>query len=555
MVKLKVGLVLLAVAAVAMPAGAATISGKVLDASGKPMEGVTVSAFDPEREMSVSVFSQADGSFSIDGLRDTTFNVRGRLIGDLDQWQNDVKAGAKGLTLKMEAAKGEALEAQRTADNLFGMMKWEDEADKANFKMSCGYCHQIGTIGFRSPEEPVDWETMITRMDGFGGLYKHTQDTIVNRIVNTYTADAMKEWPAFVPPPAPHGKETKAKITEWDVGRQDACMIHDLELGKDGKMAYAVDMTNDAIYSLNTETGEREVISFPGGKDPNTDTNPRLGPHSIDRYDDGNFWITLALSGQMSKYDVKTGEFTIVSSAPAPRPRGAYPHTLRVQTDLTKDPKGRVWYTDAGSDVFSLDPTTNEVVQYKLPTADQAVGGGRGESRGRTPYGISISPVDGKVWYTKLNGNRLGVIDPNLPPDEAVKEYVPPFRGPRRHEVGPHGMVWVPGFADGVIGKFNPTTEEWDVIDLPDAMNQIPYGLSVNQKTGEVWICGTMNDSVIRLDPKTKELTEFRMPSRVTYTREVEFGDDGSVWVCNSNYPVRHTERGRGSIIKIEVTD
>ena len=45
------------------------------------------------------------------------------------------------------------------------------------------------------------------------------------------------------------------------------------------------------------------------------------------------------------------------------------------------------------------------------------------------------------------------------------------------------------------------------------------------------------------------------MPSRVTYTREVEFGDDGSVWVCNSNYPVRHTERGRGSIIKIELTD
>jgi streptogramin lyase len=60
---------------------------------------------------------------------------------------------------------------------------------------------------------------------------------------------------------------------------------------------------------------------------------------------------------------------------------------------------------------------------------------------------------------------------------------------------------------------------------------------------------------MIRLDPKTKELTEYRMPSRVTYTREVEFGTDGSVWVCNSNYPVRHTERGRGSIIKIELTD
>jgi streptogramin lyase len=518
------------------------------------MEGVTVSAFDPEREMSVSVFSQADGSFRIDGLREASFNVRGRLLGQVDTWQESVKAGAKGLTVKMEPATGEALNAQRTADNLFGLMKWDNEEDKANFKMSCGYCHQIGTAGFRSPEEPVDWETMITRMDGFGGLYKHTQDTIVQRLIDTYTDEAMKEWPAFVPPAAPKGDETKVKITEWDIGRQDACMIHDLELGTDGKV-YAVDMTNDAIYTLDPATGERAIVSFPGGKDPNEDVNPRLGPHSIEVDHAGNMWMTLALSGQMGKYDVKSGEFTIVSSAPAPRPRGAYPHTLRVETDLARDPKGRVWYTDAGSDVFSLDPTTNEVVQYPLPTADQAVGGGRGESRGRTPYGVSISPVDGKVWYTKLNGNRLGVIDPNLPPKEAVKEYVPPFRGPRRHEVGPDGMVWVPGFADGVLGKFDPKTEEWEVIDLPDAMNQIPYALSVNQKTGDVWICGTMNDTMLRFDPKTKDLVEYRMPSRVTYTREVEFGDDGSVWVCNSNYPVRHTERGKGSIIKIELTD
>jgi hypothetical protein len=39
----------------------------------------------------------------------------------------------------------------------------------------------------------------------------------------------------------------------------------------------------------------------------------------------------------------------------------------------------------------------------------------------------------------------------------------------------------------------------------------------------------------------------------VTYTREIEFGDDGSVWVCNSNWPNRHTERRLGSIIRISL--
>ena len=82
------------IAGLSLPSWSAEISGKVVDASGKPMEGVTVSAFDPEREMSVSVFSQADGSFRIDGLRDASFNVRGRLLGQLDTWQESVKAGA-----------------------------------------------------------------------------------------------------------------------------------------------------------------------------------------------------------------------------------------------------------------------------------------------------------------------------------------------------------------------------------------------------------------------------------------------------------------------------
>jgi beta-xylosidase len=43
------------------------------------------------------------------------------------------------------------------------------------------------------------------------------------------------------------------------------------------------------------------------------------------------------------------------------------------------------------------------------------------------------------------------------------------------------------------------------------------------------------------------------MPSRVTYTREIEFDKDGSVWVCNSNWPNRHTERRVGSIIRISL--
>ncbi|MCH7959300.1 MAG: carboxypeptidase regulatory-like domain-containing protein [Candidatus Hydrogenedentes bacterium] len=527
---------------------AGTVSGLVTDASGNAMGGVMVSAIDEALMKSVTVHTSPDGTFLIDGLDAASYKVRARLLGQEDSWTDalDVALGSEisGLKLSMSPAKDGNL--QRTANDLFSMIKWDNDKDKRNFKMSCTYCHQVGTIGFRSPEEPVDWETMITRMDGFGGLYEHTQDTIVKRLLDAYTDEAIASWPEYVAPAAPTGKATQARITEWDLGRQDATMVHDLELGSDG-LIYAVDMINDAILTLDPKTGERTTIAIPDGKDPSSDSNPRKGPHSIERDADGNMWITLALSGQMAKYDVKTGEFTVTSGAPAPAPRGAYPHSLRI------DQKGIVWFTDAGAGVFSLDPETLEVTRYKLPTKDQAVGAGKGESRGRTPYGIDVAP-DGKIWYTKLNGNRIGRIDPSVEGGDA-KEWNPPFRGPRRLHVAPDGIVWVPGFGHGNFASFDPETEEWKIHELPDADNRIPYALSINPKTGDVWICGTGSDSMWRFIPSTEELIEYRMPSRVTYTREVEFDDEGNIWVCNSNYPVRHTERGYGSIIKIEIGD
>ena len=521
------------------PGYAATITGSVVNASGKAMEGVMVSAYDEAREQSTSVFSQADGSFTIDGLRDVTFNVRARLLGQLDQWQNGVDAGASGIALAMEPATGEALEKQRTADSAFSMLKWDNAKDKENFKMMCSYCHQIGTIGFRSPEMPVDWETMITRMDGFAGLFKHTQETLVKRLLETYSDEAVAKWPEFVPPPAPTGAATQAKITEWDMGQQDNVTIHDIELGLDG-LIYGVDMNQNGIVTLDPETGERELYRFP---------MPYRGPHSVERGNDGNMWFTLCASGEMAKFDVKTKEITLTSSAEAGKKRGGYPHTLRINPE---DPEGLVWYTDAAMNaVFSLHPDTLEVTKYELLTADQAVGSGLGESRGITPYGIDFSPVDGTIWYSKLNGNRIGRIDPKVEGGN-IKEWNPPFRGPRRLHVAQDGIVWVPGFGSGVFASFDPKTEEWEVFDLPNAMDQIPYALNVGPK-GNVWICGTMNDTLAKFDPKTKEFTEYRLPSRVTYTREIEFDDEGNVWTSNSNGPSRHTERGYGSIIKLEL--
>ena len=514
-----------------------SVSGQVLDAFGKPMGGVMVSAFDDQRK-SISVFSQADGRFHIDKTNEAGLKIRARLSGQRDQWIENVKLGDSQVTIKMEPATGSELEEQRPATDAFAQLTFESPRDRLNFKMMCSYCHQIGTVPFRSPEEPVDWETMITRMDGFGGLYKHTQDTIVERLISTYKDDAVDSWSPYVPPAAPTGMVTQAKITSWELGEHYEGSYHDLELGPDG-LVYAVNIRINQLAILDPETNEQRFLKYPKGTG---------GAHSIEQANDKSLWTTMCGSGHMARYDVNTGEFLHVSSAEAPAKRGSYPHTLRIDP---KDPEGLIWYTDAGrNSVFSLHPATHFVKEYHLLDAGQVKAGGKGESRGITPYGLDYSPVDGMIWYSKLNGNRIGRINPKVP-DGDITEWNPPFRGPRRLHVAPDGMVWVPGFGSGVFGKFDPTSEEWTTYPLPDYLNQIPYALNV-APDGMVWICGTGNDTLYRFNPETQYLVEFPLPFRVSYTREIEFDEDGNVWTSTSG-PARHMENVCGSIIKLEL--
>lgn len=523
--------------------GAGQIKGVVTGPEGQPLSGILISAYDKEARKRTTVYSQADGSYSL--VAPGADELRARWIGWEDQVITEVKdalSQGKPYEHAYQMAPAADPQMQRTAESLLGMIKWDSPAQQQNFRMMCTFCHQVGTIGFRTPEEPVDWEVMVTRMDGFGGLHKETQAVLVSKLLENFSPEAIEKWPAYTPPPAATGSALDGVITEWAMGVEDNAMIHDLAVGKDG-LVYFVDMVNDALISLNPATDERVSYAIPGGKEPFTDELPRMGPHSIECGEDGNLWMTLALGGKMAKFDVTTKQFTVVESGENNR-RGFYPHSLRF------DQQGNVWYTDAAmNSVFRLDGVTHAVKKYALPApvADAERGRVRGEGGSVTPYGIAVAP-DGRIWYTKLNGQKVGVIDPKT---DQITEYDPPVNGPRRLDVAPDGIVWVPGYGTGDLARLDPATGEWKVYPLPGDGNGIPYALMVQKTTGDVWICGTGTDTMMRFEPKTEKLTVYPMPTRVTYTREIEFDKDGNLWTCNSNYPVRHVEDHTGSAIRI----
>ena len=548
------GLYLLGLAIPSTPGSSAnsySITGAVSDAHNKPLAGVMITAFDAVDDKTTSVFTMHGGRFKLPGLTGRDYKLRARLPGFEDEFIALAYKSASSATVSFRLKPAANPRMQETSVDRIRLIKWPNDQARLNFRMACAYCHQVGTEGFRAPREKADWDVMVREVmstrTGFGAfrsLHKETQQALPVMLYETYKKGAEANWPAYTKPSTLSREGLHVVITEWPVGHENNALMHDLEVGDDG-LIYLVDMVHDAVRTLDPKTGERRSYSIPGGVKDGSGDYPIQGPHSIEKAPNGDMWITLALGGKMARFDPKKKEFLLIESGEGGK-RGGYPHTLRF------DQSGICWYTDAAmNSIFRLDPATLKIKQYQLLKPEQAVNvPTMGESGGITPYGIDIAP-DGKVWYTKLNGQRVGVIDPAT---GKTTEWKPPVHGPRRLEVANDGVVWIPGFGSGDFCSYDPNKDKWKVHKLPGGGDDIPYAINVDRRTGQIWICGAGSDTMMRFDPKTEKLTVIPMPTQVTYTREVEFGKDGSIWTCNSNHPARHIEGRRQSVIKIEVT-
>ena len=121
----------------------------------------------------------------------------------------------------------------------------------------------------------------------------------------------------------------------------------------------------------------------------------------------------------------------------------------------------------------------------------------RGAADGFTmpvPYGIDIAP-DGGVWFSQLNEDRIGRIDPET---LAVELFETPFPAPRRLRFDRSGTLWVPSFSAGLLAAFDPRTQRYRSCELPirPLLGEVPYALAVHPLTQDVWVCGTNSDTL-----------------------------------------------------------
>ena len=555
-------------------------SGHVHGPIGAPVAGAMVSVASAPPVHRITVYSRDDGSYRTPALPFSgPYDLRVRRIGWKDFTLRATTPGPLDFTLTRETDPA-AVAAQLPANYWLKRVldRIDDESHREEFVRQCGFCHQQGNLHTRVKRDPEEWRKVILLMGRKGGMISADLRAELPEIfIDAYNLEtavpaltAGMNDPEFGPVPGPEVRQ--AVIEEWDLGGPGS-LQHDVMFHPDGYL-YGVDMPFDKLHRLDPETGERWTWDIPTGdlplggvfarksNTPDPSSNQRVGPHSLQTAPNGDVWITLATGNQLARFDPKSEEFEIVELE-----HGFYPHTLRF------DGRGRIWYTISASNHLGMfDPATGEHRQFRLPARtlkqalvlyamplllwlDRHVDLRSGVAQGDPlivpiPYGIDVSP-DGMVWFSQLNEDRIGRMDPDTREIEVIDT---PFPAPRRLRFDSKGALWIPSFSGSRVARFDPETrvfEEWE-LPIEPLGSETPYALHVDRRTDTVWICGTASDSMISFEPKAESWRVYPLPTRVTFTREIDFDQEGRIWTSNSNGPAWQIEGGLPRVLRLD---
>lgn len=508
------------------------LTGKISDSKGNPINGVMVRLKDSTTGISETVYTDQSGEYRLPTNMSGKLALRTRIpyFSDVKE-QLSIKDGSM---LQKDFSLEPMVSDKEISDSLPGVFHFGEIAfdpdptspfSKASFQRDCAGCHQFGNEFTRQPRTVELWTPTVARMHGYMG--NRDENAIARRsqmIVDAFQGKSLTFKPAFSVDSEIHN----AKIYEYEW--EGILFPHDADVSTTDGMVYAVDRHGYKMIVTDLSTGKSEYIDQPPSDreadvsgNGYTSRSGQPGPHSLALGKNNIWYTTNATDDTIGVFDAKTKQWKKSYILPEP---ARYPHTLRV------DKENIIWFTLAVSDQLGrVDPSTGKIDLINLPKVKPV-----GLAGGTSPYGIDVSPIDGKVWYTRLYGDKIGYVDPKT---LQVTEYNSPVRGPRRLRFNAKGTLWLTGYTEGMIARINPDDMDTKVFKMPEfkkGYRPAPYALAVNPDTQEIWINETMTDRVYRFVPEEERFIIYPMPLRGTYTRDFAFTTDG--WACTANSPI-----------------
>jgi virginiamycin B lyase len=508
------------------------LSGVVKDAHGKPLNGVMVRVSDDASGLADNVFTDARGKYALSTRVSGDVVVRFRLPYFQDETRKVTLAAGQPVeqaaTLKRMTGVADISESLPSAYHFGNLAFDKDPAaifSRGNVQRDCAGCHALGNTVSRAPRPLDQWVEVAKRMQGYLG---NPDPKLIESRAALLSAGFRGQAPKVRPVFPVDAELHTAVIHEYKL--ENILFPHDGDISAADGLMYTVDRTGNQMVVTDLAAGKSVYIEQPPSTRPAVEggnsysaRSKEPGPHSLAMAKTGYWYTTNAGSDEIGVFDPKTRMWKDSFVLPEP---ARYPHTIRVDGD------GIIWFTlAASSQVGRLDPVSGDIKLISLPRLKLRVG-----PAGMLPYGIDVSPVDGRVWYARLWGDKLGAIDPKT---LEVTEFDSPVEGPRRLRFDASGALWVTGYSEGMIARIDTASMKSEVYPMPEfakGYRPAPYALAIHPVTQEVWINETSTDRVYRFLPKEKRFIVYPMPLRGTFTRDFAFTASG--WACTPNSPI-----------------
>lgn len=394
-----------------------------------------------------------------------------------------------------------------------------DGETKRRFILDCTGCHVWTGDWVRGPggaeRDAAAWSVSVRKMLGMFG-----QGTGFPIISSWPDPDVLGPWleehfagqpsqpsidPSLLPSKTPDWTEYLIPST--------GDLPHDLMVDSEGQVLIT-GMFTHRMYRLDPADGSFATLDIP---------MPNANPRALDIDTEGRWLVLLGGPGGIARHDPATGRWESWTF-------GVYPHSVDIAPD------GRIWwnghFTADPEIIGSLNPRTGDVRRYEVPH-DRAADTPPGEST--IPYGLRID-ARGMVWATQLRGGHLIRLDPAT---EEIRQWKMPSAqaGPRRPDVAPDGSVWIPEYAAGKLARFDPaeeTFEEWD-LPVPDVL---PYVVRIDRSNGLVWIGTGHGDMLLSFSPRTERFTVYPLPTAGALVRHIDIDEErGEVWAAYGASP------------------